>query len=75
MLTLGGKDSTIEEATSLISKTRRYLMFTKERILKDKNVSSGTDITEPTRDGELFILTNHLRSEVKDTTISSVSTS
>jgi hypothetical protein len=31
-------------------------MYIKEKILKDKKSSSGRDITEPTRDGELFIL-------------------
>jgi hypothetical protein len=50
-------------------------MFHQEEMLKAKQLLSGIDITEPTKDGELFILTNLRRSEVKDTTANSVSIS
>jgi hypothetical protein len=49
------------------------LMSTKERMLKDKNVSSGRDITMPTRDGELFMLTRQRRFQPRDTMEISVS--
>jgi hypothetical protein len=48
-------------------------MSTKERMLKDKNVSSGRDITMPTRDGELFMLTRQRRFQPRDTMEISVS--
>jgi hypothetical protein len=50
-------------------------MFIKERMLKDKNVSSGADTTRSTRDGELSIKTRPKRMQLRDTTATSVSTS
>jgi hypothetical protein len=64
----GGRSSGEEENTSSISTTRRLLMSIKERMLKDKRLSSGRDIMEPTRDGELSILTNQRKKDLKDST-------
>jgi hypothetical protein len=40
----GGRSSDIKVNTSSISITRRQLMSIKERMLKDKRLSSGRDI-------------------------------
>jgi hypothetical protein len=50
------------------------LMSTKERILKDKKLSSGRDTTIPTRDGQLSMLTRQRRFQPRDTTVNSDST-
>jgi hypothetical protein len=63
----GGKSGNTEETTSTTLETERYLMSIKERMLKDKRLSSGTDITESIRDGELSMLTNHPRFQPRDT--------
>jgi hypothetical protein len=54
------------DKTSLILKPRRHLMSIKVRILKDKSVSSGRDIMDLTRDGELSTKTNQPRKEPLD---------
>jgi hypothetical protein len=71
----GGRSSNTRENTSSTSKTRRQLMSIKERILKDKRLSSGRDIMDGTKDGELSILTNQRRSNQRVTTQDSDSTS
>jgi hypothetical protein len=63
----GGKYSLTLEKTSEIFKTRRFLMFLVEKILKDKLLLSGEDTTEPTKDGELSMLTKLPRFKVRDT--------
>jgi hypothetical protein len=55
---IGGKSSNTKEKTSSTFRTKRFLMFHQEEMLKAKQLLSGIDITEPTKDGELFILTN-----------------
>jgi hypothetical protein len=42
-------------------------MFLVEKILKDKLLLSGEDTTEPTKDGELSMLTKLPRFKVRDT--------
>jgi hypothetical protein len=62
----GGRSSGEEENTSLTFTTRRLLMFTKTRILKDKRLLSGESTTAGIRDGESCILTNLPRRELLD---------
>jgi hypothetical protein len=50
-------------------------MFSKERILKDKRLSSGRDIMVLTKDGELSTLIRQLRREDLDSTENTDSTS
>jgi hypothetical protein len=71
----GGKYSGTEEPTSSTSRTRRFLMSTKERILKDKRLLSGRDITTPTKDGELSMLIKQRKSEPRVTMTNSDSIS
>jgi hypothetical protein len=71
----GGRSSGEEENTSSISRTRRHLMSIKERMLKDKRLSSGRSIMDSTRDGELSMLTNQPRRDPRDMTRTSDSTS
>jgi hypothetical protein len=63
---IGGKFSGEEVNTSSMSITKRPLMFTKTRILKDKRLSSGRNTMVWTKDGELFTLTNQPRKDLKD---------
>jgi hypothetical protein len=56
----------MKDNTSLTFKTRRHLMSIKERMLKDKKSLSTRNITELTRDGELFILIKLLRNQKPD---------
>jgi hypothetical protein len=58
----GGKSSLTLEATSKTSRTRRCLMYQVEKMPKDKKLFSGKDITDLTRDGELFMLIKQRRS-------------
>jgi hypothetical protein len=62
----GGRSSGEEVKISSISTTRRLLMFTKTRILKDKRLLYGRDTTAGTKDGEFFILTKQHRKEQVD---------
>jgi hypothetical protein len=64
----GGRSGGEEVNTSSISETRRLLMSTKTRILKDKRSLSGESTMAGTRDGELFILiqSNTRRKELQD---------
>jgi hypothetical protein len=71
----GGRSSDIEVQTSLISETRRCLMSSKAKMLKDKRLSYTPDTTRLTRDGDLFMLTKPRRSQVKDMTETSDSIS
>jgi hypothetical protein len=66
---IGGKSSGEEVKTSSTSTTRRLLMFTKTRILKDKRLLYGRDTTAGTRDGELSILTKQPRREHLEWTV------
>jgi hypothetical protein len=65
----GGRSSGTEDKTSSTLITERFLTFQVEKILKDKKSSSITDTTEPTRDGELSILTRRVRDEPRDLTL------
>jgi hypothetical protein len=71
----GSKSSNTEDSNSLTSKTTKHLMFIKTKILKDKRLLSGRDITDGIRDGESSIWTNPERKVQRDTTPNSVSTS
>jgi hypothetical protein len=71
----GGKLSSTLVNTSSIQTTRRHLMFSKERILKDKKSLSGRDIMVLTKDGELSTLINLSRKELLDLTKNSDSIS
>jgi hypothetical protein len=62
----GGRSSCTEVKTSLTSKTRRYLMSIKRKILKDKNVLFIEDTMAGTRDGESSMLTKQPRKEPQD---------
>jgi hypothetical protein len=72
----GGRSSNTEETTLSIFRTRRFLMFSVEKMPKDKKLSSGEDTTEPTRDGELSTLTEPVKNkpEVTTETLASMST-
>ena len=61
----------MNQNTSSIGATARYLMSQVERMLKDKQLSSGTSITETTRDGMLSILTRPKRFQERDLMTSS----
>jgi hypothetical protein len=63
---IGGRSSGEEVKTSLTSTTRRLLMSTKTRILKDKRLLYGRDIMVGTKDGESSILTKQPRKEHQD---------
>jgi hypothetical protein len=65
----GGRSSGEEVKTSLTSITRRYLMSSKTRMLKDKNVLSGRDTMAGTRDGELSMLIKLPRLDPRDMTV------
>jgi len=56
------------ETSSSTGRTRRYLMSTKERIKKDKLLSSGRNMVEPTRNGRLSILTKIRDHKLRDLT-------
>jgi hypothetical protein len=71
----GTRSSGEEESTSLTSITRRHLMFSKERMLKDKRLSSGRSTMDSTRDGELSTLTKLPRKDHLDMTVNTDSTS
>jgi len=60
--------------TSSTGLTANALMSQVEKILKDKQLSSGTDITEPIRDGKSSILTKPKRYQERDLMKTSVST-
>jgi hypothetical protein len=62
----GGRSSGEEVKTSSISITKRLLMSTKTRILKVKRLLSGRDTMVLTKDGELFMLTNQPKKDLKD---------
>jgi hypothetical protein len=62
----GGRSSYTEVKTSLTSKTRRYSMSIKRKILKDKNVLFTEDTMAGTKDGESSMLTKLLRKELRD---------
>jgi hypothetical protein len=64
----GGKSSSTLDITSLTSRTRRFSMSSKERMLKDKKLLSGRDTTDLTRDGRLFILTQERVDQPRDLT-------
>jgi hypothetical protein len=49
------------------SKTRRYSMSTKAKMLKAKRLLFGRDITDQTRDGLSFTLIRQRRLEPRDT--------
>jgi hypothetical protein len=66
----GGRSSSIKENTSSMLQTREHLKFSKTRMLKDKNVLSTQGPITGTRDGELSILINLSRKELRDMTVS-----
>ena len=70
----GGNFSLTVNHTSSTGRTRRFLMFQDQRMLKDKQLSSGRDTVEQTRDGELSILTLIRETKPRDSTRNSVST-
>jgi hypothetical protein len=72
---IGGRSSGEEVKTSLTSITRRYSMFIKRRMLKDKNVLFIKDIMAGTKDGELSMLTKLPRLDQRDMTVNMDSTS
>jgi proline dehydrogenase len=62
----GGKSSnTLVELTSSISRTRRYLMLQVEKMLKVKRLLSMVDTTDLTKDGELTMLTEQEKKELR----------
>jgi hypothetical protein len=67
---IGGRSSSIKENTLSMVQTRELLKFSKTRMLKDKNVLSIQEPTAGTRDGELSILINLSRKELRDMTVS-----
>jgi hypothetical protein len=71
----GGKSSSIEVKTSSTFRTERFLMLREAVIQKDKKFLSGTDTTEPTRDGESSILIKLERTEPRVTTTNGASIS
>jgi hypothetical protein len=64
----GGKSSSMKENTSLTGPTKKHLMFTEDKIMKDKRLLSGRNTVEPTRNGRLSILTNLRRNKLKVST-------
>ena len=46
----------MKENTSSIGKMERHLMSQEEKMLKDKQLLSGVNMVEPTRDGKSLIL-------------------
>ena len=56
----------MNQNTSSIGATARYLMFQVERMLKDKQLSSGTSTMETTRNGKSSILTKPQRFQERD---------
>jgi hypothetical protein len=51
------------------------LMLLEQKMLKEPLLLSGTDTTEPTKDGRFFMLTKHQRIQPRDSTKNSVSIS
>jgi hypothetical protein len=70
----GGRSSLMMVHSSPIGKTRRYLMFQVERMLKDKLLLSTRNMVQPTRDGRLSILTLIRDHRPRDLTNSSACT-
>jgi hypothetical protein len=70
----GGRSSDSKDNTSSTSKTRRQLMSSRIRMLKDKRLLSGRDTMDSTKDGELSILTRRVRAQPRVTTKTSDST-
>lgn len=64
----GSRYSSMMENTSSISRTERHLMFTVAKMRKADKSLSGTDTTEPTRDGRSHILTRLTRKKRRDWT-------
>jgi len=71
----GSRSSFMRDNTSGTSRTRRSLMFQEPRMLKDKKLLFTASALELTRDGELSILTKPRKSQLRDLTKISDSTS
>jgi hypothetical protein len=71
----GGRSSSMKVNNSSTGQTAKYLMSQEEKILKDKPFGSGRIMVEPTRNGRSSILTKQRRSQLKDSTKNSDSTS
>jgi hypothetical protein len=52
----GINSSSIKPTTSLMLRTKKFLMLKVVEMLKDKLSGSGEDTTKPTRNGILFML-------------------
>jgi len=70
----GSRSSDIKENNSLMRK-EKHLMSMVDKIKKEEKLSSGADIKELTKDGELSILTKQRRLQKKALTMTSDSTS
>jgi hypothetical protein len=72
----GGRSSSTEANNSSTSRTEKLLMLKVEKMLKLNQSSSGTAITERTRDGKLFMLRMQERLRPRDSmkNLASIST-
>jgi len=71
----GSRSSDMLANNSSTSKTKKHLMFRVQKMLKDKLLSFMDHTTRSTKDGELSILINPKRSQLKDSTRNSDSIS
>jgi len=71
----GGRSSSIEVNNSSTSRTRRFLMYQEEKMLKLNQLLLTRATMERTRDGKLFMLIRLINSRPRDSTKNLASTS